>query len=1181
MLREIIEAYTRSESWQTVEAALRSGRRHIYVSGTTSVGKQLLLSCLPASAAPILFVTASGLQAEQMSEGLAAFFSPEEVALFPADELLLLGTYARSPELAARRLSLLSQIVSGRAPRIIVAPWDALLMTLAAPQDYRAALRRIEVGQRLDREELMASLVQGGYQRLELIEAPGQFAVRGALVDIYPLDSAHPVRIDFFGDEVDSLRSFDVTTQRATGNLEAAVISPASEVFWPAADFAAGVDKITERYERLLKDLSTERREAYGRNVGKDLLSLREGLHLPGLVRYSPYFSSRSYTLLDYLPEHSLVAIDEPTRVLERAEASEQSLNEQYKDLLLAGHILPDTPPAFPLFESVLHGLERHHTLLLATLTKRPSRFRVDEQIPVLHRAPAHYFGQMDILRRDLARLSQSNYHSILVASERRRQDILASLEQAEINVRLWDLANGFPPPGILGIVTGELGEGLDLPEARLLILTENEFATRARRKKRVSWQGAGNEAARVGSLRDLNVGDFVVHVNHGIGKYSGIRTMAVDGVQRDYIEIRYSGEDKLYVPTEQLHLVQKYIGAEGREPRLHSLGGSDWAKTKARVKESVEDMARELIALYATREDEAGYAFGPDSPWQAEMEYNFAFRETPDQLRAVDEVKQDMELGKPMDRLLCGDVGYGKTEVAVRAAFKAVLEGKQVAVLVPTTILAQQHFNTFRERFAGFPVEIGLMSRFRSQKDNQATAERLREGTIDVVIGTHRLLSADVRWKDLGLLIIDEEQRFGVKDKEKIKMLRSSVDVLTLTATPIPRTLHMAMIGLRDVSVIETPPEDRYPVQTMVVEHSDLMVKQAIERELERGGQVYYVHNRVRTIRSVAQCLQRLVPEARIAVGHGRMSEDNLERIFLDFLEGEYDVLLSTTIIESGLDIPNVNTIIVEDADRLGLAQLYQLRGRVGRSTRVGYAIFTFKPDKIVSEVADKRLSAVREFTQLGAGFKIAMRDLEIRGAGNLLGAEQHGFVASVGFDLYCQLLAEAVQEQRGRKPEVKPEVEIKLAIDAYFPSRYIRDPRLKVEMYKRVAGATSVAEIEDILDELLDRYGTMPDPVANLLQVARLRILARDLGVTVISQQDKGILCRLSPLANLTPDAVLRAYGTYPELSVQQSRGFALLWKTAEGDPTAALPRLIAALSALLPDEAPEEPANPKGSD
>ena len=1180
-MREITNTYADSESWQAVAAALKSSRRHVYISGTTAAGKQLLLSCLPPESSPVLLVTASGPQAEQVGEDLTAFFSEEEVAVFPADELLLIGTYARSPELAARRLSLLSRLVSGRGPRVIVAPWDALLMNLASPEDYRGALRRIAVGQQMERDELIASLVQAGYQRLELIEAPGQFAVRGALVDIYPLDSAHPVRVDFFGDEVDSLRRFDVTTQRATGNLESIVISPATEIFWPAEDFAAGVEAIAARYERLLRDLPAERRDAYTRSVGKDLLSLREGLHMPGLARYAPYFSAHNFNLLDYLPRHSLVAIDEPTRVLERAEASEQSLNEQYKDLLLAGHILPDTPPAFPVFEGVLHGIERHQTLLLATLAKRPSRFRVDEQIPVLHRTPAHYFGQMEMLRRDLSRLSQSNYHAILVAPERRRQDIYDTLQQADLDVRLWNLEQGFPPPGVLGIVTGEMAEGLDLPESRLLILTENEFAARARRRKRLSWQGSANEAARVGSLRDLSPGDFVVHVNHGIGKYLGIKTMTVDGVQRDYIEIRYSGEDKLYVPTEQLHLVQKYIGAEGREPKLHALGGSDWARTKARVKESVEDMAKELIALYASREDEPGYSFGPDSPWQAEMEYNFAFRETPDQLRAVEEVKQDMELGKPMDRLLCGDVGYGKTEVAVRAAFKAVIEGKQVAVLVPTTILAQQHYNTFRERFAGFPVEIGLMSRFRSQKENQITAERLSEGTMDVVIGTHRLLSNDVRWKDLGLLIIDEEQRFGVKDKEKIKMLRASVDVLTLTATPIPRTLHMAMIGLRDVSVIETPPEDRYPVQTMVVEHSDLMVKQAIERELERGGQVYYVHNRVKTIRSVAQYLQRLVPEARIAVGHGRMSEDNLERIFLDFLEGEYDVLLSTTIIESGLDIPNVNTIIVEDADRLGLAQLYQLRGRVGRSTRVGYAIFTFKPDKNVTEVADKRLSAVREFTQLGAGFKIAMRDLEIRGAGNLLGAEQHGFVASVGFDLYCQLLAEAVQEQRGRKPEPKPEVEIKLAVDAYFPSRYIRDPRLKVEMYKRVAGAGSVAEIDDILDELLDRYGVMPDPVANLLQVARLRILARELGVTVISQQEKGILCRLSPLANLAPDAVLKAYEKYPELSVQQTRGFALLWKTGESDPAAVLPRIIAALAVLAANQTTEEQANPKGSD
>ncbi len=679
----------------------------------------------------------------------------------------------------------------------------------------------------------------------------------------------------------------------------------------------------------------------------------------------------------------------------------------------------------------------------------------------------------------------------------------------------------------------------------------------------------AAGEGARLTSHRDLAVGDFVVHLHHGIGKYIGVRTMEIAGTQRDYIEIHYNAADKLYVPADQLHLVQKYVGGEGKEPKLHALGGTDWAKTRAKVRESVEKMAEELLALYAKRASLVGYAAGPDKPWQLEMEGNFAYVETADQLRSIEEVKKDMESPEVMERLLCGDVGYGKTEVAVRAAFKAVMEGKQVAVLVPTTILAQQHYHTFRERFAGFPIEVALLNRFRSAEDNRETAKRISAGIVDVAIGTHRLFNADVRFKDLGLLVIDEEQRFGVQHKEKIKMVRHNVDVLSLSATPIPRTLHMAMVGLRDVSVIETPPEDRYPVQTYVIEHDSYAIKHAILREIERGGQVYYVHNRVRTIKSVASYLQVLLPEARIAVGHGQMAEETLERIFLDFLEGEYDILLSTTIVESGLDIANVNTIVVEDADKLGLAQLYQLRGRVGRSNRVGYAYFTYRPDKTLTEVAEKRLSALREFTQLGAGFKIALRDLEIRGAGNILGPEQHGFVASVGFDLYCQLLEEAVRTLKGEKVAKPIECEIKLPVDAYFPSRYIRDSQQKVEMYKKAASARHEAEIIDILDELVDRYGDLPEPVENLLLIARLKILAGKLGCTLVTTTDKGMLLKLDAEAALDPAVFSAVHRQFHELGIQNHKGYALTFRSEGRSLMQSVTRLIEALRLLIVKE------------
>lgn len=656
-------------------------------------------------------------------------------------------------------------------------------------------------------------------------------------------------------------------------------------------------------------------------------------------------------------------------------------------------------------------------------------------------------------------------------------------------------------------LLKGNLQSGFELPSVHLVVITEGEmFSQKQRKVRRVASKSMDN-AERIKSYTELKVGDYVVHQNHGIGKYMGIGTLEVGGIHKDYMHIMYAGGDKLSVPIEQIDMIQKYVGSEDKEPKVYKLGGNEWQRVKNKVRSSVQDIADDLIKLYAERQAAPGYGFEKDSPEQQEFEGMFPYEETPDQLRAIEEIKKDMEKNRPMDRLLCGDVGYGKTEVAIRAAFKAAIEGKQVAVLVPTTILAQQHYETFRERFAGYPINIQTLSRFRSRKEQNETIKGLRQGTVDIVIGTHRILSQDLVFKDLGLLIVDEEQRFGVTHKEKLKKLKTNVDVLTLTATPIPRTLHMSMLGVRDLSVIETPPENRFPVQTYVVEYSQALVREAIEREMARGGQIYYLYNRVQGIHEMAAQISALVPDARVGVGHGQMSEQELEKTILDFLDGEYDVLVSTSIIETGVDIPNVNTLIVHDADKMGLSQLYQLRGRVGRSNRIAYAYFTYQKDKSLTEVAEKRLQSIKEFTELGSGFKIAMRDLAIRGAGNLLGAEQHGFIASVGFDLYSQMLAEEIQKRKvtmlgeAEPAETHWNTTIDLGIDAYLPSDYIYDSMQKIEIYKKTASATSFEDVAELEDELLDRFGELPEAVQNLLSVARVKLYGKKYGIESIA--------------------------------------------------------------------------------
>jgi transcription-repair coupling factor (superfamily II helicase) len=798
-------------------------------------------------------------------------------------------------------------------------------------------------------------------------------------------------------------------------------------------------------------------------------------------------------TLLDYVAKDTILIMDEPSRLAETAKQLERDEAEWTLHLLQQGKSLPGFVLSIPT-EQALYP-KKFQTLYMSLFVRQIPHTNPQNIVNFVCRSMQNFHGQMNVLKAEVERWRKSGSRIIMLASTQERADRMRRvLEDYQIE-----------PPEIL---LAQLQSGFELPSIRLVVITEGEMFTQKQRKARRADRQLDN-AERIKSYTELKVGDYVVHQNHGIGKYLGIGTMEVGGIHRDYLHIMYAGGDKLSVPVEQFDLIQKYVGSDDKEPKISKLGGQEWNRVKSKVRSSVRDIADELIKLYAERQATKGYSFGPDTPYQQEFEAMFPYEETPDQLRSIQEIKADMEKPRPMDRLLCGDVGYGKTEVAIRAAFKAAIEGKQVAVLVPTTILAQQHYETFRERFSGYPFNIRVLSRFRTRKEQNETIKGLKNGTVDIVIGTHRLLSQDVGFKDLGLLIVDEEQRFGVAHKEKLKKLKTNVDVLTLTATPIPRTLHMSMLGVRDLSVIETPPENRFPVQTYVVEYSPTLVREAIERELARGGQVYYLYNRVQGIYQMAEQISQLVPSARIAVGHGQMAEQELERTILDFLDGEYDVLVSTSIIETGVDIPNVNTLIVHDADKMGLSQLYQLRGRVGRSNRIAYAYFTYQKDKVLSEVAEKRLQSIKEFTELGSGFKIAMRDLAIRGAGNLLGAEQHGFIASVGFDLYTQMLAEEIQKRKSEwegtdAAVIQPvNTQLDLAVDAYLPPEYIYDSVQKIEIYKKVAGTSSIEDVEDLFDELVDRFGDPPKAVLNLLAVARMRVYGRQYGIESITRR------------------------------------------------------------------------------
>jgi transcription-repair coupling factor (superfamily II helicase) len=1072
-----------------------------------------------ACGVPVLLISPTGEAAQRRYEDLLALIDQQpgggqqiQVALLPSQEALLYEDVVPDPSVIGERLSALDGLARGERG-VYVASAPAAFQRTLAPDMLRGACFSLAVGEEIDRDSLVTRLVEAGYEHESMVDGPGQISVRGGVIDLYPSDASSPVRLELFGDEIESLRTFDPASQRSAEAVERVIILPAREVLLTEDAVARGLPVIEAALERHAENLRSEGKESEaGRlqeRVGDIIQALRQRAYTAGLEYFLPAFHPEPVTSLDYLPEGGIVVLDEPGRIAERYQQFQAELLEIQLSRVDHGLLLPLPGPLHMTVEQAEKALGGRRTLELCLIGSGPQRRRA-RSIPVSCQPMEEFGGDVERVGQELRRWQRDSWR--LLIATRQADRLIEMLDEAGVGGLVRESPGVTPRGGQIVLSDRPLAAGFRLPGARLAALTDHEIFG-WRKITRPSRRRAAARGAPISAITDLHVSDYVVHINHGIGIYRGLVRRGANGAEREYLLVEYADQDRLYVPVDQFDRVQRYLGGEEERPAIHRLGGSDWERAKSRARRSAQQLAGELVRLYAAREGAPGHAFAPDTPWQREMEDGFPYEETPDQLAAIEEVKRDMETPKPMDRLVCGDVGYGKTEVAIRAAFKTVMDGRQAAVLVPTTVLAQQHYNTFRERLTPYPVRVELLSRFRSRKEQASVVADLAAGAVDIVVGTHRLLSGDIAFKNLGLVVVDEEQRFGVRHKEKLKQLRTTVDVLTMTATPIPRTLHMALSGIRDMSLINDPPEGRTAIITRALEREDGIIREAILRELERGGQVYFVHNRVESIGHVAEHVHRLVPQARVAVGHGQMNERQLESAMLDFYAGDAQILVSTTIVENGLDIPNVNTLIVSDADRLGLAQLYQLRGRVGRSNRQAYAYLMWTPFKRLTEAAEKRIAAVREFSELGSGYKVALRDLEIRGAGNLLGPEQHGFLASVGFELYMQMLADAVQEAKGEAPAERPQVSVDLPVDAFLPEDYAPDLNQRIELYRRLAGAPDERRLDEMEAEIVDRFGRpLPAPARNLIRLARLKVRCAQAGVESIATEGNLASLRLA---------------------------------------------------------------------
>ncbi len=1069
-----------------------------------------------------VIVTYSDLRAREIYEEYK--FYDRNVMLYPAKDLIFFQADIHGNKLTTERIKVLRRMAEAR-PFTLVTTFAAL-MTPQAVWDVEKDTISIDKRTTIEEGEIARRLVSMGYEKSYQVESPGQFSIRGGIVDIFDVTEENPYRIELWGDDVESIRSFDILSQRSIEQLSSVRIYPASEFVLSEEALKSGfakMEKDAEKQEKVFRDeFKTEEAHRISRQVKElkeQVLELKNMDSLEGYIRYF-YEENKLCSLISLLPEKSCFYLDEPARIKEHAQAVETEFRESMGQRAEKGYILPGQMQVLYGVEETSAFLQKLPFVTLAAIDLKKTLIKVKKQFAVSVQSISSYNNSFETLVKDLKRYKKNGYRVLLLSGSRTRAERLAKdLREQELTAVYSTDPEREVQPGEILTCYGHVNKGFEYPMLKFVVIAESDIFGANRKKKRKKSQYEGQ---KIKDFAELKVGDYVVHENHGLGIYRGIEKVEVEKVVKDYLKIEYRDGGNLYILATGLDVIQKYASADAKKPKINKLGTQEWNKTKTKVRSAVDEVAHDLVELYALRQQAQGYQYGPDTVWQREFEEMFPFEETEDQLLAIADTKADMESKKIMDRLVCGDVGYGKTEIAIRAAFKAVQEGKQVVYLVPTTILAQQHYNTFCQRMKDFPVRVDLLSRFRSAKEQKKTIEDLKKGFVDIVIGTHRVLSSDVEFKDLGLLIIDEEQRFGVAHKEKIKKLKENIDVLTLTATPIPRTLHMSLIGIRDMSVLEEAPNDRLPIQTYVMEYNEEMVREAIVRELSRGGQVYYVYNRVNNIADVASVLQNLVPEATVGFAHGQMKEQELERIMYDFIDGEIDVLVSTTIIETGLDISNVNTIIIHDSDNMGLSQLYQLRGRVGRSNRTAYAFLMYKRDKMLKEVAEKRLAAIKEFTDLGSGFKIAMRDLEIRGAGNLLGKSQHGHMEAVGYDLYCKMLNEAVKHLKGIPVTEDFSTVVDVDVDAFIPAEYIVNEVQKLDIYKRIAGIENEKERDDMKDELLDRFGAIPKSVDNLLRIALIRVSAHALYMTEIKGKNERITFTFLPDAKINPAGI-----------------------------------------------------------
>jgi transcription-repair coupling factor (superfamily II helicase) len=1120
MNKVLFEQFQKTEKYNKVIENFQRGRSQLVQSINEDGTAYLACNLLDTTASKILIITSNEAKSRKYEETIKSYIADGE-RLQPK-EFLLYNVDALSKDAEYKRSEVLDKILSSKKA-IITASVNSVLTRVMPKDRFKESIIELKYGKSYDLNELRSNLIKLKYERVDAVEGVGQFSVRGGIIDVFSPSETNPFRIEFFDDEVDSIRLVDLKTQRSIKNLKSVRIIPCGDLIFQKDEIKKILSEIDLDYQNRLskvhslpnsKDIEKKLKSIY--NIYQDKLMGGIGIENPDLL--VPFIKDSFVSVLDYFDDDFILIVDEPERIFEEEKALNESFQLKYSELFEKGEIFSK--------QSNVYLSDKE---LISKITSRPfisingknKTFEAVETLQFMFKEPPSYYGKLEDLSKDLNRLKYKGYKiAIILSSTEGCLKLHNLLNDYECSTVLSKDTNIAAESGQVVIVPGELKKGFEYYDNKILVLTENEIFGSFRKKTHKTKKQKGS---KLDVFTDLKVGDYVVHEHHGIGQYVGIEKIEVQNIKKDYLCIKYKGEDKLFVPVDQMSLIQKYIGSDSEKPKLNKMGSADWGKTKERSKAAIENMAGELVKLYAQRKVIKGFAFSPDTEWQKEFEYKFPFEETDDQLRCIKEIKKDMERPLSMDRLLCGDVGFGKTEVAMRAAFKAVMESKQVAILVPTTILAQQHYTNIMERFRGYPIKIEMLSRFRTPYQQAKIVSDLNKGLVDVVIGTHKLLSKELKFKDLGLLIIDEEQRFGVKHKEQIKQLKNNIDVLTLSATPIPRTLHMSMIGVRDMSIISEPPGDRLPIQTYVIEHNDGIIKDAIEKELSRGGQVYYVHNKVIDIESTASRLQKLIPEARIAVAHGQMNERHLENIMLGFVQKEYDILVCTTIIETGMDIPNVNTLIIDNADHLGLSQLYQLRGRIGRSNKISFAYLTYEKDKMLSEVADKRLKAIKEFTEFGSGFKIAMRDLEIRGCGNILGAEQHGHMLAIGYDLYVKFLDRAVKEIQG-KMELDEDFEtsVDLSVDGYIPSTYIENEEQKIEIYKKIAATSGKDDIYDITEEIIDRFGNPPKQVDNLLKISYIKSLCKKLHVKGITQSGNTVNIEMNSGTDLSQELI-----------------------------------------------------------